>query len=111
MADGAYKETKIIKLNQAEVNALKKSILYLKFSCKETDSVLYAGSPLINGVLDKLLNVDDLGQFAKEFYSKKNPTNESVVREKLERYAKENGKNVDEMQHVYKDSIYPFPEN
>lgn len=61
---------KSLTLNQGEVNALKKAIMYLKFSCEETESVMYAGSPLINSVFSKLLVIDDLGDYAIDFLKK-----------------------------------------
>ena len=43
--------------------------MYLKFSCEETESVImYAGSPLINSVFSKLLVIDDLGDYAIDFF-------------------------------------------
>jgi hypothetical protein len=44
----ADNQEKKLTLSQGEVVALKKAIMYLKFSCEETESVMYAGSPLIN---------------------------------------------------------------
>ncbi|EOC0415361.1 hypothetical protein ACI00F_004168, partial [Cronobacter dublinensis] len=46
---------KILNLDQGEIIALKKAIMYLKFSCEETESLLFSGSPSINSVLAKLL--------------------------------------------------------
>lgn len=110
MVDGAYEENKTIKLSQAEVNALKKAILYLKFTCEETDSLLYASSPLINSVLGKLLEVDDLSQFSKGFYAKKNTTNQDFLLEKIKCYSKEIDRDLkdDEMQDIFKEGVYPF---
>lgn len=59
MADNQEKK---LTLSQGEVVTLKKVIMYLKFSCVETESVMYAGSPLINSIFSKLLEIDDLGQ-------------------------------------------------
>lgn len=59
MADNQEKK---LTLSQSEVVTLKKVIMYLKFSCEETESVMYAGSPLINSIFSKLLEIDDLGQ-------------------------------------------------
>lgn len=82
MVDKAYQENKNVTLSQAEVNALKKAILYLKFECEETNSLLYAGSPLINSVLNKIVEVDDLGEVSKAFYAQRNVKNEEVIRDK-----------------------------
>lgn len=59
MADNQEKK---LTLSQGEVVTLKKVIMYLKFPCEETESVMYAGSPLINSIFSKLLEIDDLGQ-------------------------------------------------
>lgn len=63
-----------ISITQGEISALKKLIMYVKFSCNDTESLLYAGSDSINSFLDKILDVDYLGVHAREFYSKKNQT-------------------------------------
>lgn len=110
MADNAYKENKNVTLNQAEVSALKKAILYLKFECEETSSLLYAGSPLINSVLSKLIEVDDLGEFSKGFYAKRNMSNEKIIQDKKMRYALEIGKEYDPLHDdSFQDYIFPFP--
>ncbi|WP_147194972.1 hypothetical protein [Pantoea sp. CCBC3-3-1] len=110
MDDDAYKENKNVTLSQAEVNALKKAILYLKFECEETGSLLYAGSPLINSVLVKIIEVDDLGKFSKNFYSKRNVTNEKIIQGKKIKHALENGKEYDPLHDdSFQDYIFPFP--
>ena len=77
-------QEKSLTLNQGEVNALKKAIMYLKFSCEETESVMYAGSPLINSVFSKLLVIDDLGDYAIDFFKKRHLENERFVLAKLD---------------------------
>lgn len=43
-----------VELNRSEVSALLKGLLYLKFECEETSSLLYSSSPIINTVINKL---------------------------------------------------------
>lgn len=50
-------ENEKLELDRAEVNALIKAILYLKFECEDVDSLLYCSSPLINSTLEKLLGM------------------------------------------------------
>ena len=59
MADN---QEKSLTLSQNEIVALKKAIMYLKFSCEETESIMYAGNPLINSIFSKLIEIDDLGK-------------------------------------------------
>ena len=82
MADN---QEKYLTLSQGEVVALKKAIMYLKFSCEETESVMYAGSPLINSILSKLIEIDDLGQQSIDFYNKGHAENERFVLAKLDK--------------------------
>ncbi|WP_380184617.1 hypothetical protein [Kalamiella sp. sgz302252] len=111
MENDAYKEDKILTLSQAELNALKKSILYLKFECEETSSLLYAGSPLINSALYKIFELDDLSNISKGFYAKRNIANEKFILDKKKRYALEQGNEYDPSNdHSFKDYIFPFPE-
>lgn len=110
MANDAYKEDKVLTLSQAEVNALKKAIFYLKFECEETSSLLYAGSPLINSALGKICDLDDLNEFSKVFFAKKNVANEEFIYNKKRRQALENGGEYDpSSDDSFKDYIFPFP--
>ena len=106
----AENEEKTLTLNQGEISALKKAILYLKFSCEETESLMYAGSPLINSVLTKLINVDDFGEEAISFYKERHVKNEMFISSKLERFEIERGQKLE--MSVKKNSfvqcLYPF---
>ena len=111
MANHSDTEVRELLLSQGEIGALKKAIMYLKFSCEETESLLYAGSPLINSVLKKLLDIDDLGMQAKEFYEKQHEPNELFILSKIDRLEKEMGKVIDGAmkQEAFKECIFPFP--
>ncbi|ANO87392.1 hypothetical protein KV337_002055 [Escherichia coli] len=106
-------KNKNLLLNQGEVAALKKAIMYLKFSCEETESLLYAGSPLINSVFAKLLDIDDLGQQAKEFYSKKHAQNERFILAKLKKSEEEDDiiLSKETREKFFEDCLYPFTKN
>ncbi|WP_434752807.1 hypothetical protein [Paenibacillus amylolyticus] len=84
------KTTQAVHLTQGEIHAIQKALLFLKFECEETASLLYAGSPLLNSTLSKLREADINGEFSKQFHSRPNPHAEAFMREKLERsYAEE----------------------
>ncbi|ENP9366896.1 hypothetical protein ACENH5_003918 [Escherichia albertii] len=104
-------KNKNLLLNQGEVAALKKAIMYLKFSCEETESLLYAGSPLINSVFAKLLDIDDLGQQAKEFYSKKHSQNERFILAKLKKSEEDIILSKETREQFFEDCLYPFTKN
>lgn len=103
-------ENKILVLHQGEVNALIKAIEYLKFSCEEIDSCLYAGSPLINSALTKLIEIDDYSEFSKQFYRQKHPANEQFIRAKMERWQEGNHLKLDEeiKRQSFREELYPF---
>lgn len=102
---------KTLKLSQGEIVALKKAIMYLKFSCEETESLMYAGSPLINSAFSKLIEIDDLGEHARDFYSKRHEVNETFVSSKLDKMEQETGRPLEETvkEKVFKECLYPFP--
>lgn len=104
------KKHKSLVLNQGEIAALKKAIMYLKFSCEETESLLYAGSPLINSIFSKLAAIDDLGQQSIEFYNKRHAENERFVLSKLDKMELENGRPLDEKikESSFRECLYPF---
>ncbi|MCP1182297.1 hypothetical protein [Paenibacillus sp. 1781tsa1] len=82
--------TKAVYLTQGEMQAIQKAILLLKFESEETASLLYAGSPLLNSVLEKVRDVSSFGEYAKELHSRPNEHAEQFIRAKLERsYAEE----------------------
>lgn len=103
-------QEKSLTLNQGEVNALKKAIMYLKFSCEETESVMYAGSPLINSVFSKLLVIDDLGDYAIDFFKKRHLENERFVLAKLNKLELENGRKFESevKENSFNGCLYPF---
>ena len=104
------KKDKSLVLNQGEIAALKKAIMYLKFSCEETESLLYAGSPLINSIFSKLTAIDDLGQQSIEFYNKRHVENERFVLSKLDKMELENGRPLDKKikESSFRECLYPF---
>ena len=108
--DVSDNQEKSLTLSQDEVNALKKAIMYLKFSCEETESVMYAGSPLINSVFSKLLVIDDLGDYAIDFFKKRHLENERFVLAKLDKLELENGRKFESevKENSFRESLYPF---
>lgn len=104
------KKDKSLVLNQGEIAALKKAIMYLKFSCEETESLLYAGSPLINSIFSKLSAIDDLEQQSIEFYNKRHVENERFILSKLDKMELENGRALDEKikESSFRECLYPF---
>ncbi|WP_312974399.1 hypothetical protein [Atlantibacter sp.] len=104
------KKEKSLTLNQGEIVALKKAIMYLKFSCEETESLLYAGSPLINSIFSKLISIDDLGQQAIDFYNKRHTENEMFVLSKLDKMELEAGRPLDKeiKENSFRECLYPF---
>ncbi|MDR6718682.1 hypothetical protein [Paenibacillus sp. 2003] len=105
--------TKPIYLTQGEINALQKAILFLKFESGETDSLLYAGSPLLNSVLEKVRDVSAFGEYAKELHSHPNEYAECFMRAKLERsYVEELAprKRTEEQKiEILRSCMYPYP--
>ena len=89
MADN---QEKSLTLSQSEIVALKKTIMYLKFYCEEIESVMYVGSPLINSIFSKLIEIDGLGQQSIDFYNKGHAENERFVWAKLDKLELENGR-------------------
>lgn len=104
------KDDKSLILNQGEIIALKKAIMYLKFSCEETESLLYASSPLINSIFSKLISIDDLGKQAIDFYNKRHIENEIFILSKLDKMELEMGRSLDkEIKEIsFKECLYPF---
>lgn len=64
-------EEKNVAISQAEISALKKLIMYVKFSCEEEESLIFCGSEAINSFFDKIIEMDYLGDNEKIFYDKK----------------------------------------
>ncbi|QOS76989.1 hypothetical protein JNUCC31_19450 [Paenibacillus sp. JNUCC31] len=105
--------TRPIHLTQGEINALQKALLYLKFECEENDSLLYAGSPLLNSVLEKVLKVSAFREFAKDFHSRPNAYAETFMRNKLERsYAEEfapRERTEEQKAEILRCCMFPYP--
>jgi len=103
---------KSIELSHAEIQAIKKAIQYLKFKCEETESVLFASSPHINSVLEKVLAEDSFGAGEKDFYDKKLAfeVNQSFAMSKINRLAAEESRKIsdEEMKAVLKEYLYPY---
>lgn len=74
-----------IRLNQGEINALKKALLYLKFECEETESLIFSGSPLINAAFDKLIAGSYSSERELRFYAGGNSYAEECMLDKLRR--------------------------
>ncbi|MGD8164528.1 hypothetical protein [Pantoea sp. FN0307] len=103
-------DEKKITITQDEISALKKLVMYVKFSCDDVESLQYAGSYAVNSFFDKLIEVDYLGEYEREYYSKRNLDNESVIMNKIERYQNEsiNKMSQDTLQEVFRECLYPF---
>ena len=104
-------KNKFLSLSQGEITALKKAIIYLKFSCEQPDSLLFAGSPLINSALDKLIETDDFGEQEKTFYSKKNDFHKTFIMLKIDRLDEsENITTSDDLKiNILKECLHPHP--
>lgn len=101
---------KKINITQDEISALKKLIMYIKFSCDDVESLQYAGSYAINNFFDKLIEADYLGEYEKKFYSKRNLDNEVIVMSKIKAHEDEsiNKMSEDTLQEVFKECLHPF---
>lgn len=101
---------KCLIIKQSEINALKKLIMYVKFECEETESLLYAGSPLINDVFDKLSEIDDLKESSQHFYSQENINNEQFIQTKIQKEQEETPNKADEALklELFKACLHPF---
>ncbi|MCG7384320.1 hypothetical protein [Paenibacillus sp. ACRRY] len=104
---------KPVYLTQGEINALQKAIMFLKFECEETDSLLYAGSPLLNSVLEKVRDAHAFAEYTKDFHSRPNEYAERFMRAKLERsYAEElapRERTEEQLAEILGACMYPFP--
>ncbi|MCO4314097.1 hypothetical protein [Pectobacterium versatile] len=103
-------EKKII-ITQDEISALKKLIMYTKFSCNDVESLQFAGSSAINSLFDKIIEADYLGKYEKEFYSQRNIDNEVFLKEKMERYKNKSINKLSEelLSKAFRECIHPFP--
>lgn len=109
----AEEATQAVYLTQGELHAIQKALLFLKFECEETSSLLYAGSPLLNSALSKMREVDANSEFIKRFHSRPNDYLEIFMREKLERsYAEEHvshERTAAELNEIWRSCMFPFP--
>lgn len=99
-----------IEISQAEISALKKLVMYVKFSCEEEESLIFAGSESINSFFDKIIDVDYLGEHEKFFYSKRNKHNEDFISKKIEKQQEQTPNKIapDLMQEYFDSCLYPF---
>jgi len=109
----AEEATQAVYLTQGEIHAIQKALLFLKFECEETASLLYAGSPLLNSALSKMREADVHGEFAKKIHSRPNTYAETFMREKLERsYAEEHvphERTEAQLNEIWRSCMFPFP--
>ncbi|MCW7550974.1 hypothetical protein OO184_24360 [Photorhabdus sp. APURE] len=100
----------VISITQAEIIALKKLILYVKFTCEESESLEYASSYSINNFFDKLIEVDSFKEAAKAFYNERNIDNEKFVMHKIKAEQENSINKMDDeiLKEVFKESLYPF---
>ncbi|TLP59149.1 MULTISPECIES: hypothetical protein [Pseudomonas] len=84
-------EGRVEVLTREEANALIKAILYLKFDCREHESLLYAGSPLINTSLDKLVAMHGYESDWGKVFATLPAAYEQLVERKIESSEKESG--------------------
>ena len=105
--------TQAVHLTQGEIHAIQKALLFLKFECEETESLLYAGSPLLNSALSKLREADVHGEFSKQFHSRPSPHAEGFMRDKLERsYTEEHvphERTEAQLNDIWQSCMFPFP--
>ncbi|WP_063811593.1 hypothetical protein [Burkholderia cepacia] len=101
---------KSISLNVGEINALKKAILYLKFSCEDAGVDIFASSSLINSAFENLLKASDLGEMELKFYQKGNKGNEEYVISRINQMEARDGDVMSEdlKMRVYEAWMYPF---
>ena len=103
--------THVVHLTQGEIHAIQKA-LFLKFECEETESLLYAGSPLLNSALSKLREADVHGEFSRQFHSRPNLHAEAFMRDKLERsYSEEHvphERTESQLNDIWRSCMFPF---
>ncbi|OXI42019.1 hypothetical protein [Burkholderia aenigmatica] len=101
---------KSVSLKVGEIAALKKAIMYLKFSCDDAEADIFASSPLINGAFESLVKAGDLGELEIRFYQKGNKENENYVLSRIGEIEARDGKEMSEelKRRVYEAWVYPF---
>ncbi|GGH69521.1 hypothetical protein GCM10008014_52990 [Paenibacillus silvae] len=112
-AEEATEVTQAVYLTQGEIHAIQKALLFLKFECEETASLLYAGSPLLNSALSKMREIDVNSEFIQKFHACPNPHAAAFMREKLERsYAEEHvphERTEEQLAEIWRSCMFPFP--
>ncbi|NUU69046.1 hypothetical protein HQN64_23515 [Enterobacteriaceae bacterium BIT-l23] len=98
-----------IELDRSEVNALIKAILYLKFECEDTDSLLYCSSPIINSSLSKLLAMYGYEDEWGKVFSVLPEANKKIAINKIKRSESEEGV-LDEKikKEVLEQYLFPY---
>ncbi|CAB3961135.1 MULTISPECIES: hypothetical protein [Burkholderia] len=101
---------KSVSLKVGEIIALKKAIMYLKFSCTDAEADIFAASPLINGAFESLISADDLGEMEVKFYQKGSKENERYVLSRMGEIEARDGKEMSEelKRRIYEAWVYPF---
>ena len=105
--DKNYPEREI-KLSQPEILALKKMILYIKFSCREEESIIFSGSYSINSVLKKIINADDFSFWSKNIYCQVDEEKDVFIKDKISKYMDDHRISNEEKQELYEQCLYPY---
>ncbi|WP_458119345.1 hypothetical protein [Paenibacillus sp. Z6-24] len=74
-----------IEINHAEIMALNKAIMFLKFECTDSEAGLYAGSESLNSLLGKVLEVHPFRERQQDYLMRPNPRVAGTVMDQLER--------------------------
>jgi len=77
--------SRTIEINHAEIMALNKMIMFLKFECTDLEAGLYAGSASLNSLLGKVLEIHPFRESQQEFLMTPNPRIAGIVMDQLER--------------------------
>lgn len=105
--DKNYPE-KEVKLSQPEISALKKMIFYIKFSCREEESILFSGSYSINSVLEKIIDADDFSFCSKNIYYQVDEEKGVFIKNKISRYADNYRISNEQEKELYEQCLYPY---
>ena len=106
-------EVEKIGLSREEANALIKSILYLKFECTDTDSLLYASSPLMNSIIDKVTSMYGYKADWDNVFSKTAESKRNFALDKINRSELEDGESLDKetLNEILIQYLYPYKNN
>ena len=96
--------------SREEANALIKSILYIKFTCHEPDSLLYSRSPLINSALDKFFEMHGHKADWDKVFDTLPESNKQTVLDKIKLSEMNEEQALDEetRQRVINYSLHPY---